>query len=530
MNTKHIYSAIIPLMIWFASCTDERVPEQKDDIPATDGNAWMSLRFRMQNETTTYSELGTADETRVDSALIIFFDAARKVVDFVSLGPAERGLPGQPGGAPGAAFKVSHDAKYLMAVVNPPASYPVTWANGTDYATVNAAVTEPVAGITSSTTGFMMTNTKGDLEPSSSSGALVPLTLYYSVENAQNNPCLIYLDRVAAKVRLKTAGFTAVSATVTDIQWTLNVTNKKYYPLSKRLKTYVDSPVTSDPYALSLGSYREDPNYDNTGNTWGTAAYGDNYNYYTSASTSIPWINPCDASSMPGDPLYCHENTQRAEDNNHAYTTQILIKAKYLPKAYTAKDGTTTNVQGANNDWIWLYGAPYTYTTLMTYISAELTTKYAQTNPAYYSTPYSDAFNAYLSDPVVNIGGVAIPDTPGTNAQTLIDAFNNKKTAIENNPYRAATVGSFTYYAEGISYYKAMLKHDDTDAEDNQSGEFGVVRNSVYDVTIYTFNNPGLPTIPDPDPDIPNDPDKGSWLSIQINIRPWTPYTQIENM
>lgn len=41
-----------------------------------------------------------------------------------------------------------------------------------------------------------------------------------------------------------------------------------------------------------------------------------------------------------------------------------------------------------------------------------------------------------------------------------------------------------------------MIKHDDTSAVTNELGEFGVVRNSVYDINVKKFNNPGYPAIP----------------------------------
>ena len=48
-----------------------------------------------------------------------------------------------------------------------------------------------------------------------------------------------------------------------------------------------------------------------------------------------------------------------------------------------------------------------------------------------------------------------------------------------------------------------MIKHDDTSAVTNELGEFGVVRNSVYDINVKKFNNPGYPAIPDPDEGTP---------------------------
>ena len=40
-------------------------------------------------------------------------------------------------------------------------------------------------------------------------------------------------------------------------------------------------------------------------------------------------------------------------------------------------------------------------------------------------------------------------------------------------------------------------------------------------------SNDDDPTIPDPDPDTPDENDE-TWLSIQINVNPWTWYSQEE--
>lgn len=74
-----------------------------------------------------------------------------------------------------------------------------------------------------------------------------------------------------------------------------------------------------------------------------------------------------------------------------------------------------------------------------------------------------------------------------------------------------------------------MIKHDDTDLAVNELGEFGVVRNSVYDINVNKFNNPGYPDVPKPDPG-EEDEDEDGWLSIKINVNPWTWYTQTEEL
>ena len=80
----------------------------------------------------------------------------------------------------------------------------------------------------------------------------------------------------------------------------------------------------------------------------------------------------------------------------------------------------------------------------------------------------------------------------------MVDNFNLKRSNVEN--YGAFRHGTVSYYKGGVNYYPIMIKHDDTDQVYNEYGEFGVVRNSVYDVHISKVNNPGYPNIPEPDP------------------------------
>lgn len=84
---------------------------------------------------------------------------------------------------------------------------------------------------------------------------------------------------------------------------------------------------------------------------------------------------------------------------------------------------------------------------------------------------------------------------------------------------------AFYYYDGGISYYQIMVKHNDTDEAVNELGEFGMVRNSVYDITITAINNPGYPVVPKPDEETP-DEEVARFLSVEIKINPWTWYTQ----
>ena len=532
MKTKKFLGLLLA-SVMLVACSDDN-DDDGGVVKDPKGKAWISLSIRNANTgnglrslNATDEDPGTADESTVKNVRAIFFDDATDplVIEDMALSSEEAGDPLSPSGAAGKPFQVDASAKNVMIIINPPAGY-TQWPAGTPYSTVNAAVDAAVGTVTSSTTGFLMTNSKGDLEPSNAAGTKVDLTLYATELAAQSSPLVINVDRVVAKVRLYTAGYTSPNATVSDIGWTLNVTNKKYFPMAQRVHTFADTPTPFDKY--DLGSYRIDPNYNHSAPLieYPSATYDANYDYFISNST--PSFGP--AVDNSGVPMYCLENTQRAEDNNFAYTTQILLKAKYLPTTFTNQDATTSAPDPANNgDWMRIGGAAYDFTSLMTFITDELTRKYTSSNPGGIGTPRANALNNYLDS--VGIAQVPLPNTPQTPA-TVIAQFQAKKGEIDalSDAAKAGTYGTFSYYAKAICYYKIAVKHDDVTSDKNELGEFGVVRNSVYDVKITKFNNPGIPEIPDPDPVDPIDPEDGSWLSVQIDINPWTWYVQEEEL
>ena len=175
-------------------------------------------------------------------------------------------------------------------------------------------------------------------------------------------------------------------------------------------------------------------------------------------------------------------------------------------------------------------GGFYTFATLMEWIEAELKAKYADKEPTTFPTARTTAYNRYLA--AVGVGEISLPATADAAAITsLVDDFKATKANVGNVAAkdRAITVTGLTYYVGAVSYYKIMIKHDDTSAVTNELGEFGVVRNSVYDINVKKFNNPGYPAIPDPDEGTPDESDEG-WLSIEIIPNPWTWYTQTEEL
>ena len=544
MKKKNLFMLALASLAFVACSNEDIVPiEDIDYGVATDpkGDAWVAVGIITPSQSRGLNnpdyQNGTAVESELKKVRAIFFtdDADPKVTADILLTSAQAGVDaaGQPTGSAGTAFKVPATSKRILIVANPSPTFqndPVNskWSTNTAYSVVNAALTNTAASI-SSTDGFMMTNAKGELEPSITAADVTAglgvlgdpksLTLYKTDAGAKANPLTINIDRVVAKVRV-TITQTSAKADISEAKWVLNTTNKSYYPLSKRTPTWLEQYAGAgggfrapfDQY--KKGSYRIDPNYD--GNHAGA------YNVYDETrdevANPIPW-------HTTGESEYCLENTQNQAGNTHDNTTQILVKAKYMPKEYKKADGTTTTTQETNGDWMLIDGGFYTFTTLMDWIERELKYKYLNNHPdpTVITTPLTTAFNKYLEG--ISLTAVSLPATADAAAiATLKQAFVDKKTDILNEDDRAKTVDVLTYYKGGYSFYKAMIKHDDTSLATNELGEFGVVRNSVYDISVTKFNDPGYPTIPP----VTIDPDEDDDLrmSIVFDVNPWTWYVQ----
>lgn len=519
----------------FTACNDDKTGPGDDDL-APSGEAWTTLKLSSSNNLgraivapspgDTYPST-SPEETEAQNVLAIFFsgyDATSVITDIKKITLNASNISN--------AFLVSDKSKSVLIVVNPPSNFPA-FTKGDPFATVNAAL-EVVPDIYTDN-NFMMTNAKGGLEPSLADGSpAAGLPLFTSKADAEQagNAMKINVDRVVAKVRVFVTYTSAEAAVVENAGWVVNLTNKLYYPVSERTKTFLNTTTTLDEY--SLGSYRIDPNFDHTNIPYPSAEFEDNYKYYTQTDVdhgNIVWIGPCHATdpNQGGKPQYCSENTQREEDNTYAYTTQVLLKATYLPK-YKQVDGSFTSVQEANKDWMDINGGFYTYTVMLEWIEEELTNKYKHKDPAGYITNVTTAFNSYLEylegKGAPGVQKVVIPnDLTGTSVADLVQAFANQKTAVVSNGADMDTKEIVKYYSAGISYYPIAIKHDnDNDNSNNKFGEFGVVRNSMYDIKVNSFNNPGYPIIPEPDPDKKDEFE--AWLAIEIGVNPWTWYTQ----
>ena len=599
MKIKHFFATALLAML-FAGCSKDSIDQTEVDnggVIDPTGTGWVSLQVGTPTQPFNTRALhdpdimdGTAAETTVTEFMAIFFTDAGNLTTakLIGRGDDEFGNPNQPNGDHGEAFQVPAASKRIFIAANPSGAFKARVNAAvtalptvvTTFATLNAVLTDTETPLTEITaTGkFMMTNAKGGLEPSNSDGTDKNLVLYNSKSNAEASPLAINVDRVVAKVRvfLSYTGDLSDNANIASPGWILNVTNKKFFPASQRVATWNEGSVNAadggaprnsfitpfDQYRI--GSYRIDPNYATQPDFAPPAQYNVEYNYIYDAATVAPaaWnAMNTNATAGAGGQEYCLENTQPADFNIWAYTTQAVLKAEFLPKGLrvpkvltdieivapgalynVSADGVVGGEVQTGTDWIMMsdsYGNDgyYTWDLLMLWLQEELTYKYLlddATNSIVNNPTLSNALNAYLVGIVagaVTITDGTAPMTLGdaqTAAATIVTAFKAKKAAVVAKG--AFRVGSMSYYKGGVSYYPIMIKHDNNDAANviNELGEFGVVRNSVYDIHISKINNPGYPNFPQPTQT--PDEDNQYWLSVKIDVNPWTWYTQTEQL
>lgn len=590
MKSKFLFlsALLMAFFIGFTAC-DNNENDGPDPNRGNDGDAWLALSIRTGITTRGINdpdqETGTEDESEVKSVRVILFDGydpTSVVTNDVTLTGTNL-LTGSDG------FKVSSKAEALLVIVNPPAAnkFHGVIVGTSTLADVNAAISDAAVADVIGSTGFMMTNASGLLEPQTYSSSAPPTPL---VENGKTgvkaktktdktvaeqaaNRLKLDVDRVAAKVRLynNATSPTApgsvnsddqVVLTYSDVKWGLNILNRRYFPMSQRVTTYLEDEegiTTWSAEKYNLGSYRIDPNYDDGTESDGdqtitfaadgtptyTAFYRNNYLFADADDSgntfTIDFKDPSTAAIDPDDEesgstntksntIYCLENTQSQPFNQHAYTTHAVLRAKVYPSHYKQADGNFAP-SNATGDFIKISNGYYTFDILMDWIKSELVTFYSNgRTPA-----LTQAFMGYISylkgKSVSGVELITLPlkdddETAEDQADTAVALFTAQKAAITGHGADAS--GAVSYHAEGYSYYKIMIKHDDTDLAVNEHGEFGVVRNSVYDIRLRSIKNIGYPVIPKPTPD--PDEEEDAYLAIEIAINPWTWYSQIADL
>ena len=406
----------------------------------------------------------------------------------------------------------------IVAVLNPPA----TLTGSKSLSDLQTAIADY-----SSTTSFVMSNSVYASEGTEVVATDIVGKVAQSQPDAEANPVDIYVERVLAKVRVTFS----------------NADKENQYKVSEDGEPAVYAKILG--WAVTRTADKSnllkdiDPAWDDMtlGFTWNDEPFHRSYWATTPATVTLEKksqdeiINdqkpatPTDATNISVQ-RYCQENTLADEHTEVVVAAQLVDEEgnpnpiyKYFGEEHDSEEDILTLIANKYNNVYYTRtggtslpgeGTEYEYESFITPDNIH----FEATTPETGGEDYEAI--AQLDDDALN--GVTIyienPDYTGSN-EKYIELTNAETTINEElakNPAQIAT--------EGYVYYYTPIKHLGTTTD--STGEYGVVRNHIYDVTITDIKGYGTPIFdPDKDIDTTHPSNEEVYIAARINVLSW---------
>ena len=310
--------------------------------------------------------------------------------------------------------------------------------------------------------------------------------------------------------------------------WTLNATNKSFYPLKEIIENGSSSTdwETMKTVGFTVNKANDFRSFWAVDDNYTNGTYGDNTKFesdatYTNwANNSLDYYSISEASnkSFNGQAAsYCLENTMDAETaQTKAAITHMLIAGQY-----TKSDGTEL----ANGEDVYRFQSKiYTKEELFQYIKTELEKRNNNTsdNKNYnFNSVTKDDFvfeteeNTWEDRADVKITKIYYK-SEGTN-ESLACFKKNGSSDLKTSVFGWTTLW---VYPDGKCYYTVPIRHFYANNNKKDVGYYGMVRNHWYSVTV-ELKGFGEPASPDK-PVIPDDTEESDYaLKAEINVLSW---------
>ena len=404
----------------------------------------------------------------------------------------------------------------IVAVLNPPA----TLTGSKSLSDLQTAIADY-----SSTTSFVMSNSVYASEGTEVVATNIIGKVAQNKEDAEANPVDIYVERVLAKVRVTFS----------------NADKENQYKVSEDGEPAVYAKILG--WAVTRTADKSnllkdiDPAWDNTtlGFTWNDEPF--HRSYWATTSTTVTLeeksqneiINDQKPATPEGAtnisvPRYCQENTKADEHTEVVVVAQLVNEEgnpnpiyKYFGEEHDSEEDILTLIANKYNNVYYTRtggtslpegGTEYEYESFITTDNIH----FEATTPETGGEDYEAI--AQLDDDALD--GVTIyienPDYTGSNEKyiELADAEATINEELAKNPAQIAK--------EGYVYYYTPIKHLGTTT--GSTGEYGVVRNHIYDVTITDIKGYGTPIFdPDKDIDTTHPSNEEVYIAARINVQ-----------
>ena len=410
----------------------------------------------------------------------------------------------------------------IVAILNPPTTLGTSKLSLSD-------LQQKIDNYSASTKGyFIMTNSvyaTGNTEKKEVVATDIVGKVAQSQPDAEANPVDIYVERVLAKVRVTFS----------------NADKENQYKVSEDGEPDVYAKILG--WAVTRTADKSnllkdiDPAWDDMtlGFTWNDEPF--HRSYWATTSTTVTLekksqdeiINDQKPATPEGAtnisvPRYCQENTKADEHTEVVVVAQLVNEEgkpnpiyKYFGEEHDSEEDILTLIANKYNNVYYTRtggtslpgGTEYEYESFIKPDNIH----FEATTPETGGEDYEAI--AQLDDDALD--GVTIyienPDYTGSNEKyiELADAEATINEELAKNPAQIAK--------EGYVYYYTPIKHLGTTGS---TGEYGVVRNHIYDVTITDIKGYGTPIFdPNKDIDTTHPSNEEVYIAASINVLSW---------
>lgn len=532
MKTRNLFLSLLAVAA-FTSCSNEDTPQ----VPETRDGRFIAVNINNTVDASRAAgasyENGLAAENNVSSVTFLFFDASGNpyVVDgtnnYVVKAPEASGSTSEPN-----VEKILNAVLVIEASKQAPPASILAVLNADDDLTsaiVNKSLTA-LKDVTSAfkATDFFMSNSVyvNSVGEEVTAVKLQPENICTTEAAALATPVEIYVERLAAKVRVgyKEGVDKNLIPVMTDATPSEQMKDSKGNAIYAKILGWDVTNTLSSMYTIK--NINTDWTDVNLGFTWNDAPYFRSYWAETKSSLdskhTLTWT-ALESHTEAYD--YYFENTLAStiekngvdaiSESGNNYS-QLLVAAEFVDA-----DGNPLSIA----EW---YGVMYTLDDLKTAIAGSLASKLyvVETKDAegnvltatsitasdldFEQESMTATDNRYLSYVKLSATGAA---------KEYCDVNKNKYTDADAVNTYLKTLNPALIWKEG-GYYFFNIKHLGTTGK---TGEFGIVRNHIYDITVDGVIGLGTPVY-DPThiitPEIPNI-DQATYVSARINILSW---------
>lgn len=340
-----------------------------------------------------------------------------------------------------------------------------------------------------------------------------------TAEAAKNNPITIYVERVAAKVKMeeKEGG-----ADTPDIG--INYNNASGYKLKLQIDSWGINAVNKTSYLVKQidPSWELGWNWNNSGDfrsfwakdtNYGSANYPANREDYTGKENNSPleYRSWNDVVANDKSTQYCLENTMDAATAaNENAVTYMVIAGHYQLVAPGASKGEDID----KNTKLYKYIDKFYLEEDLLKMIAEQASLYTFENNTWTKL---DASNYQIVRASLYDGKAQLKAASG-DFYTAKDE-NSKVSVEEANARLKENLGTFTAFAGGKTFFYTPIKH--LNANKEQDGHIGIVRNHTYALTLNSITKLGHGVF-NPDEEIIITPkEKEFYVAATLNILSW---------